>query len=122
MHLTSVAASDDKQHPLVDPLDPTQQITRIAWSPHDALLFPICISSTTDAAHGARPVYPVSVARGNVVAAAGSTLSGVVNGATGNGKGNGNSQGNNGNGNGNGNGGVGNGNGKGNGGHPTLFE
>jgi hypothetical protein len=69
VRLTSVAASDKQQHPLVDPLDPTKQITRIAWSPDDALPFPICISSTTDEAHGARPVYPVSVARGNVVAA-----------------------------------------------------
>ena len=69
VRLTSAAANDDKQHPLVDPLDPTKQITRIAWSADDALRFPICISSTTDTAHGARPVYPVSVARGNVVAA-----------------------------------------------------
>jgi hypothetical protein len=69
VRLTSATANDGKQHPLVDPLDPTKQITRIAWSPDDALPFPICISSTTDAAHGARPVDPVSVARGNIVAA-----------------------------------------------------
>src|SRR5437588_178124 len=30
---------------------------------------PICISSTTDASHGGRSIYPVSVARGNVIAA-----------------------------------------------------
>jgi hypothetical protein len=69
VRLTSVATTDHKGRALVDRLNKNQPITRIAWAAADALPFPICISSTTDAAHGARPVYPVSVARGNVVAA-----------------------------------------------------
>jgi hypothetical protein len=69
VRLTSVATTDHKGRALVDRLNKNQPITRIAWSAADALPFPICISSTTDAAHGARPVYPVSVARGNIVAA-----------------------------------------------------
>jgi hypothetical protein len=68
VRLTSVATKDHKQRWLVDPLS-NQRITRIAWSADDALPFPICISSTADAAHGGTPVYPVSVARGNVIAA-----------------------------------------------------
>ena len=35
----------------------------------DAFPFPLCISSTTDAAHGSLPVFGVTVARGNVVPA-----------------------------------------------------
>lgn len=66
--LTSVVITDYKGHPLVDPLN-GQPITRITWSADDALPFPLCISSTTDAAHGSLPVYGVTVARGNIIAA-----------------------------------------------------
>jgi hypothetical protein len=68
VRLTGVATKDHKQRALKDPLN-NQPITRIAWSAEDALPFPICISSTTDDAHGARAIYPVSVVRGNVIAA-----------------------------------------------------
>ena len=68
VRLTSVATKDHKQRWLADPLN-NQRITRIAWSVDDALPFPICISSTADAAHSGKPLYPVSVARGNVIAA-----------------------------------------------------
>jgi hypothetical protein len=53
---------------LVDPLN-NQQLTAIAWDPADALPFPLCLSSTTDADHGAKPQANVSVARGNIIAA-----------------------------------------------------
>ncbi len=66
--LTSISTTDYKGRPLVDPLT-GQAITQIAWSPDDALPFPLCISSTTDAEHGSVPVYGVSVARGNIVPA-----------------------------------------------------
>ena len=66
--LTSVAITDYEGRPLVDPLN-GQAITRITWSTDDALPFPLCISSTTDAAHGSLPVFRVTVARGNVVPA-----------------------------------------------------
>ncbi len=66
--LTRVTATDYKGQPLVDPLN-GQPITRIAWSADDALPFPLCISSTTDAAHNSLPVYGVTVARGNIVPA-----------------------------------------------------
>jgi len=45
------------------------RLTEIAWSAEDALPFALCLSSTTDAQHGARHVADVSVARGNVVLA-----------------------------------------------------
>ena len=38
------------------------RITRITWSAADALPFPLCISSTTDAEHGSPPI-PVSASR-----------------------------------------------------------
>ena len=53
---------------LNDPIDGTA-VTAIAWATEDALPFPLCISSVTDAEHGARTLPAVSVARGNVVAA-----------------------------------------------------
>jgi hypothetical protein len=50
----------------VDPL--TQQaVTRIAWHADDALTFPLCVSSITDATHGNQPITRVAVAYGNVV-------------------------------------------------------
>jgi hypothetical protein len=45
------------------------RVTEVAWDEDDALPFALCVSSTTDAAHGVRPVYGVSVARGNVALA-----------------------------------------------------
>ena len=66
--LTSVTITDYKGRPLVDPLN-GEPITRITWSAGDALPFPLCISSTTDTAHQSKPVYGVTVARGNIVPA-----------------------------------------------------
>ena len=71
--LTSVTTTDYKGQPLVDPLN-RQPITRIAWSSDDALPFPLCISSTTDAAHHSLPVFGVTVARGNIITADHGTL------------------------------------------------
>ena len=51
-----------------DPLTGTA-ITQITWAAADALPFPLCISSTTDADHGSRPLRAVSVALGNIVPA-----------------------------------------------------
>jgi hypothetical protein len=66
--LTSVSTTDHLGNVLVDPLN-AQLITRITWSQDDALPFPLCISSVTDAEHGLIPVPAVSVALGNVIAA-----------------------------------------------------
>jgi hypothetical protein len=66
--LTNVTTTDYQQRPLVDPLN-GQPITRIEWSADDALPFPLCLSSTLDAAHNSLPVFSVSVARGNIVPA-----------------------------------------------------
>jgi uncharacterized phage protein gp47/JayE len=65
VRLTSVQAFAGGS-PLTDPLDATP-ITEIAWALEDALPFPLCISSITDADHGETPVLDVSVARGNLV-------------------------------------------------------
>lgn len=54
--------------PATDPLTGAQ-VTNISWAAADALPFPLCISSTTDAEHEQQPLDGVSVARGNVVAA-----------------------------------------------------
>ena len=51
---------------LTDPLN-NDPVTEITWAQEDALLFPLCISSVTDAAHGAKALGDVSVARGNIV-------------------------------------------------------
>lgn len=53
---------------LTDPLT-EQAIVEIAWEAEDALPFPVCISSTSDAAHDKQPVDDVSVALGNIVLA-----------------------------------------------------
>jgi hypothetical protein len=68
VRLTRIQQTDYLNRPLVDPLDQSP-ITRIWWDPADALPFPLCISSTTDAAHGSLPLKNVSVARANIVAA-----------------------------------------------------
>ncbi|MCA8880778.1 MAG: putative baseplate assembly protein [Rhodobacteraceae bacterium] len=51
-----------------DPLDSTA-IIEIAWSAEDALPFALCLSATTDDAHGAVFLPEVSLARGNLVLA-----------------------------------------------------
>jgi Baseplate J-like protein len=53
---------------LTDPLNGTE-VTSISWAAPDALPFPLCVSSTTDAGHGSRPLPAVSVAYGNIVLA-----------------------------------------------------
>jgi predicted phage baseplate assembly protein len=68
VRLTGVQLTDYKGQPLVDPLN-GQPIAQISWGPEDALPFPLCISSTTDADHGSRELTAVSVARGNIVPA-----------------------------------------------------
>lgn len=58
--------------PMLDPLPAAlTPICEIAWSEEDALPFPLCLSSVTDEAHGARKLAGVSVARGNLVLADG---------------------------------------------------
>jgi hypothetical protein len=44
-------------------------VTEIEWHPADALTFPLCTASITDAEHGEQPIAGVSVAWGNVVLA-----------------------------------------------------
>jgi hypothetical protein len=66
--LTEVRTKDYKGNTLQDPLTSTA-ITEIAWAAADALPFPLCISSTTDAEHGQEAVSNVSVARGNIIPA-----------------------------------------------------
>ena len=68
VRLTGVQLTDYKGQPLVDPLN-GQPIAQISWAPEDALPFPLCISSTTDASHGSQALTAVSVARGNIVPA-----------------------------------------------------
>jgi hypothetical protein len=46
-----------------------QPVTEVDWDSADALTFPLCVSSVTDAAHGEKPVTGVSVAWGNIVLA-----------------------------------------------------
>ncbi len=73
--LTGVRIADDEGNALADPLilDPITQkpqlITAITWATEDALVAPICLSSTTEAAEGSKSVFNVSVARGNIVPA-----------------------------------------------------
>jgi hypothetical protein len=68
VRLTGVSYTDHLGQPLVDPLN-QQHITQVTWATEDALPFPLCISSTTDAAHGSVALSAVSVARGNIVPA-----------------------------------------------------
>lgn len=44
-------------------------VTEIDWSADDALTFPLCVASVTDADHGSIPVTGVSAAWGNIVLA-----------------------------------------------------
>ncbi len=68
VRLTGVQITDHLNRPLVDPLN-RQPITQVSWAAEDALPFPLCISSTTDAGHGSQALFGVSVARGNIVPA-----------------------------------------------------
>ena len=51
-----------------DPLN-GRAITEIDWDAGDALSFPLCVSSVSDAEHGARQIWGVSAAWGNIVLA-----------------------------------------------------
>ena len=62
------AQGDAPAEPLLDPLDDSP-ICEIAWAVDDALPFALCLSSISDAVHGARELADVSVARGNLVLA-----------------------------------------------------
>jgi hypothetical protein len=71
VRLTAVRAFDGTD-PLIDPLpDPGSgaltEITEITWHAGDALPFPLCLSSETDAAHGSVFIEDVSIALGNNV-------------------------------------------------------
>jgi hypothetical protein len=68
VRLTRVQLTDFLGRPLQDPLT-LAPITQIWWDAADALPFPLCISSITDAGHGSRALTGVSVARGNMVPA-----------------------------------------------------
>ena len=68
VQLISVATTDHTGNLLTDPLT-GQPVTAITWAAADALPFPLCVGSTTDAEHGSRPLPAVSVAFGNIVLA-----------------------------------------------------
>ncbi|MEP7339641.1 MAG: putative baseplate assembly protein [Acidobacteriota bacterium] len=71
VRLTGVTLSKDPlggrflDPPNDDPVD----VTEIEWAVADALPFPLCVSSQTDATHGDQQIDGVSVALGNVVLA-----------------------------------------------------
>ena len=69
VRLTVATTNNQSGQPLIDPLNPGVLLTHIEWDAADALPFPLCISSVTDANHGSQPLPAVSVALGNVVAA-----------------------------------------------------
>src|SRR5262249_24810283 len=54
---------------LEPPTDDAVDVTEIEWAVADALPFPLCVSSQTDATHGDQQVDGVSVAIGNIVLA-----------------------------------------------------
>lgn len=68
-HAVSLTAVLPASDPLYADQDGEVKITEIRWSDEDALPFPFCISSVTDAEHGDNPVEDVSVALGNIVLA-----------------------------------------------------
>ena len=69
VRLTKVATEDQNGLPLQDPTtNPPTLVTVIEWQSADALPFPLCLSSVTDAEHGSLPLSGVSVAHGNVLA------------------------------------------------------
>lgn len=65
VRLTYASTTDHSNQLLVDPVNPGQSLTSIAWSSDDALPFPLCLSSVTSAGV---PTPGVSVAHGNVIA------------------------------------------------------
>jgi hypothetical protein len=67
VRLKTATTTDHAGKPLSDPVN-GNLLTSIAWTAADAVPFPLCLSSVTDANHGAIPLTAVSVARGNVVA------------------------------------------------------
>lgn len=69
VRLTGVTLSKDPLGGrfLDPPNDDAVDVTEIEWAVADALPFPLCVSSQTDAAHGNRQVDGVSVALGNIV-------------------------------------------------------
>ncbi len=70
VRLTQVAIRGANGQPLVDPLFSNAPVTEIQWSQDDALLFPVCVSSTYADANGNKTtVTDVSVVYGNVVLA-----------------------------------------------------
>jgi hypothetical protein len=82
IRLTGVLAKDSSGKPIVDPLIDTggnavigagqtpQPVTEIQWAQDDALLLPVCISSTyVDENSDSHPVANVSIALGNIVLA-----------------------------------------------------
>ncbi len=68
VRLTHATTVNQSGQPLKDPVNGAP-ITAITWQSADALPFPLCLSSVTDAHHGSLPVAGVSVARGNVLPA-----------------------------------------------------
>jgi hypothetical protein len=66
VRLTSVNFLDGSSRPLIDPVT-NAAITQIAWTDADALPFALCVSSTADLGHDAKPLSDVSVAIGNNV-------------------------------------------------------
>lgn len=69
VRLSAVAATDELDDPLTDPIPGGPEITEVEWDRADALPFPFCISSRTDPEHGGQFIEDVSVALGNVVLA-----------------------------------------------------
>ncbi len=74
VRLASATTVDKSGQPLQDPAavnsgSARTYLTSIAWQTADALPFPLCLSSVTDAMHGSRPLAGISVARGNVLPA-----------------------------------------------------
>jgi hypothetical protein len=69
VRLTRVAQSQDPLGGrfLDPPTDGAVDVTEIEWAVADALPFPLCVSSQTDAAHGDQQIDGASVARGNIV-------------------------------------------------------
>ena len=65
VRLTYASTTDHSNRSLVDPLNPSQLLTSIAWSEEDALRSPLCISSITSAGN---IIAGVSVAHGNAIA------------------------------------------------------
>jgi hypothetical protein len=68
VRLTVASTLNQSGQPLRDPVN-GKLLTRIEWEAADAIPFPLCLSSVTDADHDSQPLTGVSVARGNVLAA-----------------------------------------------------